>query len=149
MTGGRVPSFAPENVNPNATSIGVFTMYNNMYMLRSMSERQKTILSIALATITLLFTAFLWTSSLLLTSLLLVVGVGMFLLDKQKSAFFAYLIAFGFGPLSEAIVIQFGAWAYAQPDLLGFPVWLPFLWGNAGLFLNRLNLHINSSSNNK
>ena len=31
--------------------------------------------------------------------------------------------------------ITTGAWAYDSPQLLGIPIWLPFVWGNAGLFI--------------
>ncbi|MEK6888083.1 MAG: hypothetical protein AABX14_04005 [Candidatus Aenigmatarchaeota archaeon] len=34
-----------------------------------------------------------------------------------------------FGPLAETVAIHFGAWSYANPTLLGIPLWLPFGWG--------------------
>ena len=44
-------------------------------------------------------------------------------------------VGFVFGPLAEGLAIQTGAWAYASPSVLGIPLWLPFVWGNAALFI--------------
>jgi hypothetical protein len=33
------------------------------------------------------------------------------------------------------IAIYFGAWNYSHPDFLGIPYWLPFVWGNASLYI--------------
>ena len=78
----------------------------------------------------------------MLVIFLLVVGIGMMILEQHRSATIVYGIAFIFGPLSEALVIHFGAWSYAEPHIFNFPMWLPFVWGNAGLFLNRANVHV-------
>jgi hypothetical protein len=47
-----------------------------------------------------------------------------------------YFAALSFGPLGEAISVWSGAWAYSRPSFL-IPLWLPLLWGIAGLFLKR------------
>lgn len=42
------------------------------------------------------------------------------------------------GPLGEIICISFGAWQYANPTLLGIPLWLPFAWGFATVLIKRI-----------
>lgn len=55
-----------------------------------------------------------------------------------------YLLVFISGPLAESVAIHFGAWSYAQPVFIGIPLWLPFAWGNAGLYVLRLKSFIDS-----
>ena len=106
-----------------------------------MSEKKKTKIVFFIATITVLATALYWQIPLVLVLILLGVGAAMLIVEGTKEAVVVYVTAFIFGPLMEAIIISFGAWSYAEPHLLGFSIWLPFIWGNAGLFLNRLNLY--------
>lgn len=42
------------------------------------------------------------------------------------------------GPLGEMVIAALGAFHYEHPVLLGVPVWLPALWGNAGFLIRRL-----------
>ncbi|PJE64915.1 MAG: hypothetical protein COU90_00145 [Candidatus Ryanbacteria bacterium CG10_big_fil_rev_8_21_14_0_10_43_42] len=107
-----------------------------------MIERNKTILNGLLTITTLLLTSFFWRQPFVLVVLLLAVGIGMMMTERYKSAIIIYIVAFLFGPLSEALVIHYGAWSYTEPHIFNFPIWLPFVWGNAGLFLNRVNNHI-------
>ena len=85
-----------------------------------------------------------WKNSLLLVLLLAVLSILMIGIGKIKEDFYLYIITFFVGPLTEAIGIVFGAWAYSQPDIIGIPYWLPFVWGNAGIFIKRLYSEINS-----
>lgn len=63
--------------------------------------------------------------------------------SEDKNIIFIYALCFVVGPLMEVIVINIGgAWSYTEPHLVGIPFWLPFLWGNAGLFINRINLSL-------
>jgi len=103
-----------------------------------MTELRKTIFSTLLSILTLLSIAVFWEQTPLTILCLIVLAVLMILLEEnRKSAAILYFIAFLWGPLAEATAIMAGAWTYSAPDLLGFPFWLPFLWGNAGLFLGR------------
>jgi hypothetical protein len=40
------------------------------------------------------------------------------------------------------IAIYFGGWNYTHPDILGIPYWLPFVWGNAALYIVDWNTFI-------
>jgi hypothetical protein len=52
----------------------------------------------------------------------------------QDLIFFA--IPFFLGPVGEAVAIYYGAWHYAKPLLL-IPIWLPFAWGCAALYMKK------------
>jgi len=43
------------------------------------------------------------------------------------------------GSLAEAAFVHFGVWRYANPTLLGMPVWFPLSFGTAGLIGQRLS----------
>ena len=71
----------------------------------------------------------LWNNSLLLTGILAVVW-GVVIYYKRSET--VYLICGAlFGALSEIILIYFGIWTYANPTILGIPLWLPLVWGAA------------------
>lgn len=59
----------------------------------------------------------------------------MYFLSPSRSSVVVYLVALVFGPLAESIAMHSGAWSYASPVVLGFPLWLPFVWANTGLFI--------------
>jgi hypothetical protein len=43
------------------------------------------------------------------------------------------------GPVAEIVAVRHGAWAYATPDFLGVPLWLPVAWGLATLVIKRIS----------
>lgn len=100
-----------------------------------MSHRKRRFLSTLLALVTLAATVFFWESNAILVPLLALAGAGIVYLNWRKDLLFVYVFGFVCGPLAEAAAISTGAWSYASPDLLGFPLWLPFLWGNAAVFI--------------
>jgi hypothetical protein len=100
-----------------------------------MPEYGKVLLNIALALATLLLTAVLWRNPLFLTALLILTGAAIFVIRPSRSSVIAYATGFVFGPVAEALAIHTGAWTYATSTVLGLPLWLPFLWGNAALFI--------------
>lgn len=98
-------------------------------------DGQKALVNAALALGTLLLTSVLWRTPVALTAILIVTGVAIYALRPSRTSAFVYLIGFLFGPLAEAVSIRTGAWEYASPTLLGIPLWLPFVWGIAALFI--------------
>src|SRR5712692_11417514 len=76
-----------------------------------------------------------WSSPLLLTGILAVIGGLM--LAVRKSAEDLLLCAFcgAFGAIAEAFGIASGAWSYTLPLASGVPLWLPVMWGIAALFI--------------
>lgn len=102
---------------------------------RVSTDGKKALLNAALALATLLLTSVLWRRPLVLTGLLIVTGVAIYSLRPSRTSVWVYLVGFLFGPLAEGVSIRTGAWEYASPTFLGIPLWLPFVWGIAALFI--------------
>lgn len=102
------------------------------------TEIKRFLLTCPLAFLTLIIPSFLGNNQLLSSALLLLAGLLMLSIDwscRNLLFYFAILIT---GPLSEAMAIYFGAWTYTNPVFIGIPIWLPFVWGNAGIYVIRL-----------
>jgi hypothetical protein len=56
--------------------------------------------------------------------------------DRYDVSFF--LIIAVLGSLAEAVFVRFGVWSYANPTLLGIPMWFPLAFGTTGLIGERL-----------
>lgn len=103
-----------------------------------MSDRMKFVLNATLALATLFLTSVLWHYPVALVALLLVTAVGIYRIRPIATSIVVYMTGFVFGPLAEALSISTGAWEYDTTHLLGVPVWLPFVWGNAALFIQNM-----------
>ena len=64
---------------------------------------------------------------ILTVMLILTCLVGFKFWYKKHDAYF-FIAAAIIGPVGEIVVIYFGAWSYANPTILGIPVWLPLAW---------------------
>ncbi len=49
-----------------------------------------------------------------------------------------FLIIGVLGSSAEIVFVQFGGWKYANPSLLGVPIWFPLAFGTTGLIGGRL-----------
>ena len=49
-----------------------------------------------------------------------------------------FLVIGVLGSLAEAVFVRFGVWQYANPTLLGMPLWFPLAFGTTGLIGLRL-----------
>lgn len=103
--------------------------------MKPLSERERRLGNSALALASLGATLFLWQTPVVLAVVLGLIGISGLALNRRRSLVGVYLGAFIGGPLAEAVMIYSGAWSYAEPHLLGFPLWLPFLWGNAAVLI--------------
>jgi len=56
--------------------------------------------------------------------------------DRFDLCFF--LIIGGLGSVAEAVFVQAGVWRYANPTLLGIPLWFPCAFGTTGLIGGRM-----------
>ncbi len=61
----------------------------------------------------------------------------------EHEDFILYVVGGIGGPIGEIIAIHFGVWQYSNPDFFGIPIWLPFLWGSASVFIERMRHVIN------
>jgi hypothetical protein len=87
--------------------------------------------------------ALFWRNSLVLTGSTLIISVIVLMKWHAKMDFAYYFMAFFLGPIAEVAAVYFGAWKYNAVEHL-IPVWLPFLWGIAGLLLLKINETLNN-----
>ncbi len=71
-------------------------------------------------------------------ALLIITAIVMLLINRSWKECLLYIIVMISGPIAESIAIHFGAWTYAEPIIIGVPLWLPFAWGNASIYIIRL-----------
>jgi hypothetical protein len=80
--------------------------------------------------------SFVWhRPAVLLISFLVASGLALYRWHTKADVVF-YLVALVFGTVADFVAVAFGAWEYTNSSLV--PVWLPFLWGIAGLLLKRI-----------
>lgn len=82
----------------------------------------------------------------ILLSMAALLDVGLYLCAPASSRFAVFLTTAIAGPLAEITAIHFGAWEYTYPVLAGIPLWLPLVWGGAGLFISSLTMHLSTRS---
>lgn len=95
------------------------------------------------AVLILLSVSLLWKNPFLTALFLVILSAAMIAIGKIKEDFYLFVIVSLAGAIAEIIAIASGAWTYSFPNIFGIPIWLPFAWGNAGLFVKRLYLKIN------
>ena len=80
-----------------------------------------------------------WKAPALLLLVLAAIAASMiFIGGERKRDLALFVLVSVWGAFSEAIAIHYGAWSYPEPSFLGIPLWLPFVWGIAGIFIKRL-----------
>ena len=88
-------------------------------------------------------TAMLWRLDSVAALIIAGIGAAMMVRGDRKD-WALYVVCAILGSLAEMIAIYFGAWKYATPTVFGIPMWLPFVWGNAALYIVRMNRVINN-----
>mgnify|MGYP001572678330 CR=1 FL=1 len=63
----------------------------------------------------------------------------IFSLRRSSRDLLVFLIAVLAGSLGEIVCIALGIWNYTNASFLGIPLWLPLLWGIAGIMLLRIS----------
>lgn len=74
----------------------------------------------------------------MLSAFLFLVGMGTLYIWRGNKYLYLYIIVAILGPAAEIAAIKAGAWSYSNPDFLGIPYWLPFIWGEAAIYINSL-----------
>lgn len=97
-------------------------------------------LAIELGAFSLLVTSvvLLWRDNLLLFVVVLVEALAALSLWHERYDLSFFLVIAVLGSLAEAVFVHFGVWHYANPNLLGVPVWFPLAFGTTGLIGQRL-----------
>ncbi|MBS3051354.1 MAG: DUF2878 family protein [Candidatus Aenigmarchaeota archaeon] len=78
-------------------------------------------------------------NNILLTGILFISWMFAIKIWHGKKDVQVYIVSAVFGPVGEMAAIYFGVWSYSNPTVLGIPMWLPFLWGMAGMLLYRIS----------
>ncbi len=80
----------------------------------------------------------LWRKPPILTISYVTISIIMLTKWHERSDLIFYFVAFGLGPIGEVFAVYLGAWQYSKPFYL-IPIWLPFLWGIAALFVKKMS----------
>ncbi len=97
-----------------------------------------------LALATLCVTSFYSNQPAIAVGLLATLALLMLAVEWNMRNILLYIAVLVSGPGAEAIAIYFGAWNYTNPTWGGIPIWLPFVWGNAALYIVRVKALIDS-----
>jgi uncharacterized membrane protein YoaT (DUF817 family) len=87
--------------------------------------------------ICILFAGIFWTNPNLLLVIYILISALMIKKWHSKKDLIYFFVAFILGPVGELFATRLGAWSYAKPFFY-IPLWLPFLWGIASLFMMKL-----------
>ena len=93
---------------------------------------------------TILIPFLFWESELLTTALLCAIFILFMTVDEHRRHLPIFFYSFTLGPISELICIYAGAWSYSNAYLLPIPLWLPFIWGMAGVHMSEMSEKFNS-----
>ena len=91
-----------------------------------------------LVTVSVLVFSFFWENNLLITSVIILISIVLLFIFREKDNLYVFITMAIIGPLVEICDIYFGAWQYSNPNLYLIPTWLPFVWGEFGIFGNAL-----------
>lgn len=104
-----------------------------------MSKRRLFFITCLLAVSSLFSVARLWQHGGWLLGVLLAIAAAMLLLRRSWHEFRTFAFCSLAGAAAEMVAIHGGAWTYGAPDGMGIPIWLPVLWGIAGVFVVRVH----------
>ena len=107
-------------------------------------EVKKSLINFALALLSPISVSLFWRNWQVLTAILILIGILMLAIEKDRSSILLYIVASIGGAVTEIVAILFGAWVYTEPHIAGIPIWLPFLWGAAALYIVRLKIFIDA-----
>ena len=80
----------------------------------------------------------LWRDNMLLFIVILIEGMVALGFWHDRYDLSVFLVIAVLGSLAEAVFVHFGVWQYANPTLLGVPLWFPVAFGTSALIGKRL-----------
>lgn len=99
--------------------------------------------TLGLGVLALFLVSHFYEQPLLLTFLLVFISAGILFIRKSKEELILFISVGVSGAIAESFAIFFGAWNYTGNDWL-IPLWLPLLWGIAGVYIKRASEEIRS-----
>jgi len=100
--------------------------------------KKELIIEVLIYALSITLAALLWHNPVFLSICYVLISIFMLYRWHAKSDLIFYFVAVVLGPLGEVVAVYFGAWQYSKPLYL-IPIWLPFLWGIAALFMKKLS----------
>jgi len=94
------------------------------------------------AVLTVVSVSLFWEAPLRLALFLVGISAVFLYFWGNREDVYLYALSAICGALAEAFAIGFNAWAYPLPNIAGIPLWLPFVWGMAGVFIKKVSLEI-------
>ena len=95
-------------------------------------------IEIAIYALCIALASLLWRSPVALSLCYILLSIVVLYRWHTGSDLIFYFVAFVLGPIGEMVTVHFGAWKYSKPLYL-IPIWLPFLWGIAALFIKKIS----------
>ena len=74
-----------------------------------------------------------WKNTLLLIALITLVSIVKHFVIPIKREALWFVISAIIGTCAESVSMLSGPWSYVNIGIINFPLWLPFLWGLAGI----------------
>ncbi len=96
-------------------------------------RKRKLKFSILVIILTILAVISFWENTLILIGCLCFLGFGKHQTIPIKYEVQWFIISAVVGTGAESLVMLSGPWFYQITNLFNFPLWLPFLWGLAGV----------------
>jgi hypothetical protein len=117
---------------------GKYLYHDETTSKKSMKMKKEITIALSVYILCVGLASVLWHYQEILALCYLIISVYMLYRWHTKSDVIFYSIAFVFGPAGEVVAVSFRAWEYSKP-LYVIPIWLPFLWGIAALFIKKLS----------
>jgi len=95
--------------------------------------KNKKIISLITIIIAVLLVLNLWQLPFLLILNLILLAFLKHKFSPIKKELLMFIISAFVGSIGESLIMIGGPWSYASRQIFNFPIWLPFLWGLAGI----------------
>ncbi len=95
--------------------------------------KNKKIVSLILIILAIILVLSLWRLPIFLIIGLLILAFLKHKFSPIKKELTMFIVSAFVGSIGESLVMIGGPWSYASNQILNFPIWLPFLWGLAGI----------------
>jgi hypothetical protein len=96
-------------------------------------DSRKILYSVLVIISTIIIVILFWKNYALLGILLVTLGFVKHKIMPIKIEFLWFVVSAIVGTAGESLIIMGGPWTYSVVNILNFPLWLPFLWGVAGI----------------
>lgn len=96
-------------------------------------EKRTALYSLFFIILAIIVVVLFWRNTPLLIASLILLAIFKHRIIPLKIEFLWFVISAFVGTGTESLVMLSGPWSYTNITILNFPLWLPFLWGLAGI----------------